>query len=175
MIPRGFEPRTHSLEGCCSIQLSYETIIFLKFGCNVASVFLKFGCNVASVFSNSRAKVLLFFEMCKFFVFIFFACAQGLRGKKPKKHPSRRIVTLSGPLAVAVSLCNCKQAFIAPTAITITYQGRPIQRRAKTPARAQRRPKKQLLRTKTKTKTKTFYVSQQYSRTRNMFFKFGTN
>ena len=26
VIPRGFEPRTHSLEGCCSIQLSYETI-----------------------------------------------------------------------------------------------------------------------------------------------------
>ena len=25
VIPRGFEPRTHSLEGCCSIQLSYET------------------------------------------------------------------------------------------------------------------------------------------------------
>ena len=25
VIPRGFEPRTHSLEGCCSIQLSYGT------------------------------------------------------------------------------------------------------------------------------------------------------
>ena len=25
VISRGFEPRTHSLEGCCSIQLSYET------------------------------------------------------------------------------------------------------------------------------------------------------
>ena len=25
-ISRGFEPLTHSLEGCCSIQLSYETI-----------------------------------------------------------------------------------------------------------------------------------------------------
>ena len=30
VIPRGFEPRTHSLEGCCSIQLSYETIIFMS-------------------------------------------------------------------------------------------------------------------------------------------------
>ena len=39
VIPRGFEPRTHSLEGCCSIQLSYETsnafsnaenLVFLK-------------------------------------------------------------------------------------------------------------------------------------------------
>ena len=25
VIRRGFEPRTHSLEGCCSIQLSYQT------------------------------------------------------------------------------------------------------------------------------------------------------
>ncbi len=25
VIPPGFEPGTHSLEGCCSIQLSYET------------------------------------------------------------------------------------------------------------------------------------------------------
>ena len=132
MIPRGFEPRTHSLEGCCSIQLSYETIIFSQIRLQCCERFSQIRLQCCDpVFSNSRAKVLLFFEMCKFFVFIFFACAQGLRGKKPKKHPSRRIVTLSGPLAVAVSLCNCKQAFIAPTAITITYQGRPIQRRAK--------------------------------------------
>ena len=26
VIPAGFEPTTRSLEGCCSIQLSYETI-----------------------------------------------------------------------------------------------------------------------------------------------------
>ena len=26
VIPAGFEPTTHSLEGCCSIQLSYGTI-----------------------------------------------------------------------------------------------------------------------------------------------------
>ena len=25
VIPKGFEPLTHSLEGCCSIQLSYGT------------------------------------------------------------------------------------------------------------------------------------------------------
>ena len=123
-------------------------------------------------FSQIRVQRYYFFLKCANFLFLFFLLARrAWGGKKPKKHPSRRIVTLSGPLAVAVSLCNCKQAFIAPTAITITYQGRPIQRRAKTPARAQCRPKKQLLRTK----TKTFYVSQQYSRTRNMFFKFGTN
>ena len=29
VIPSGFEPETHSLEGCCSIQLSYGTIIFM--------------------------------------------------------------------------------------------------------------------------------------------------
>ena len=28
MIRLGFEPKTHSLEGCCSIQLSYQTIAF---------------------------------------------------------------------------------------------------------------------------------------------------
>ena len=27
VIPLGFEPKTHSLEGCCSIQLSYGTIL----------------------------------------------------------------------------------------------------------------------------------------------------
>ena len=28
VIRLGFEPKTHSLEGCCSIQLSYQTIFF---------------------------------------------------------------------------------------------------------------------------------------------------
>ena len=28
VIRSGFEPETHSLEGCCSIQLSYQTITF---------------------------------------------------------------------------------------------------------------------------------------------------
>ena len=28
VIRLGFEPKTHILEGCCSIQLSYRTIIF---------------------------------------------------------------------------------------------------------------------------------------------------
>ena len=27
VIRSGFEPETHSLEGCCSIQLSYRTIM----------------------------------------------------------------------------------------------------------------------------------------------------
>ena len=31
VIRLGFEPKTHSLEGCCSIQLSYQTIILCQF------------------------------------------------------------------------------------------------------------------------------------------------
>ena len=30
VIRMGFEPMTHSLEGCCSIQLSYQTDLMLK-------------------------------------------------------------------------------------------------------------------------------------------------
>ena len=30
VIPAGFEPTTHSLEGCCSIQLSYGTLLRRK-------------------------------------------------------------------------------------------------------------------------------------------------
>ena len=30
MIRLGFEPRTHSLEGCCSIQLSYQTDLLCR-------------------------------------------------------------------------------------------------------------------------------------------------
>ena len=42
VIRLGFEPKTHSLEGCCSIQLSYQTIIFsdskhsLKIECKIS-------------------------------------------------------------------------------------------------------------------------------------------
>ncbi len=40
VIPAGFEPTTHSLEGCCSIQLSYETIFsFLKKRCKSKPIF----------------------------------------------------------------------------------------------------------------------------------------
>ena len=37
VIQAGFEPTTHSLEGCCSIQLSYWTYLvveFVKNSCN---------------------------------------------------------------------------------------------------------------------------------------------
>ena len=30
MIRSGFEPETHSLEGCCSIQLSYQTLVGMR-------------------------------------------------------------------------------------------------------------------------------------------------
>ena len=30
VIRSGFEPETHSLEGCCSIQLSYQTVLRLQ-------------------------------------------------------------------------------------------------------------------------------------------------
>ena len=47
VIPSGFEPETHSLEGCCSIQLSYGT--------------------KGGGFENPRAKVLFFLRSTKFF------------------------------------------------------------------------------------------------------------
>ena len=37
MIPAGFEPTTHSLEGCCSIQLSYGTILKYLHFCYTSS------------------------------------------------------------------------------------------------------------------------------------------
>ena len=30
VIRSGFEPETHSLEGCCSIQLSYQTLVGMR-------------------------------------------------------------------------------------------------------------------------------------------------
>ena len=40
VIRLGFEPKTHSLEGCCSIQLSYQTIFF---GCKDTAFFQSVG------------------------------------------------------------------------------------------------------------------------------------
>ena len=45
VIPSGFEPETHSLEGCCSIQLSYGTNL---------------------VIIKSAAKVYIFLDITKF-------------------------------------------------------------------------------------------------------------
>gem|GEM_PF-3759644 len=44
-IPPGFEPGTHSLEGCCSIQLSYGTI------CKISTAKLQF---FSIFFSNGQ-------------------------------------------------------------------------------------------------------------------------
>ena len=53
VIRAGFEPATHSLEGCCSIQLSYQTKPFSPFQ--------------GGKISKRGAKLLLFFEISKFF------------------------------------------------------------------------------------------------------------
>ena len=39
VIPLGFEPKTHSLEGCCSIQLSYGTIMSPEGDCKDSQFF----------------------------------------------------------------------------------------------------------------------------------------
>ena len=86
VIRSGFEPETHSLEGCCSIQLSYQTLVGIglrernapcAFG---SSPFLLLKCVVFKVLThktthvgtqnsaykgNLGAKVLLFWELCK--------------------------------------------------------------------------------------------------------------
>ncbi len=41
VIRAGFEPTTHSLEGCCSIQLSYRTILFAFSECKDSIFWLK--------------------------------------------------------------------------------------------------------------------------------------
>ena len=50
MIRLGFEPKTHSLEGCCSIQLSYQTIAFRD--CKITQFFIKM---------NKKYKILFVF------------------------------------------------------------------------------------------------------------------
>ena len=49
VIRLGFEPKTHSLEGCCSIQLSYQTITLAA-----AKILLFFKCGY--VFAKKMAK-----------------------------------------------------------------------------------------------------------------------
>jgi hypothetical protein len=46
VIPAGFEPTTRSLEGCCSIQLSYETILWQRL--------LYQGCKSTLILHKSR-------------------------------------------------------------------------------------------------------------------------
>ena len=58
VIPAGFEPTTHSLEGCCSIQLSYGTILFMA---NHAPSFMG---GLAHLRCKSKQNILI----CKIFV-----------------------------------------------------------------------------------------------------------
>ena len=53
MIRLGFEPKTHSLEGCCSIQLSYQTIAIC--GCKNSDFF-----DVRACFFGKKQKNALF-------------------------------------------------------------------------------------------------------------------
>ena len=48
VIRLGFEPKTHSLEGCCSIQLSYRTDPYLLLTCSGTDV--KSGCKDSDYF-----------------------------------------------------------------------------------------------------------------------------
>ena len=43
VIRLGFEPKTHSLEGCCSIQLSYRTILMFH---RLSCLFVKNGLQI---------------------------------------------------------------------------------------------------------------------------------
>ena len=52
VIRLGFEPKTHSLEGCCSIQLSYRTDpYFLPF---CTGRFRKVAANIMEIFEMSK-------------------------------------------------------------------------------------------------------------------------
>ena len=54
VIRSGFEPETHSLEGCCSIQLSYQTS--LECACRMNDVFGVLGATaIPPLNPNSRS------------------------------------------------------------------------------------------------------------------------
>ncbi len=55
VIPSGFEPETHSLEGCCSIQLSYGTPFFVRFAFCESDA------------TKTTAKLAIFCETAKFY------------------------------------------------------------------------------------------------------------
>ena len=66
VIPAGFEPTTHSLEGCCSIQLSYGTSttytqkLRIITGKTASDKLLRCKCNenisICKIFSRSEQK-----------------------------------------------------------------------------------------------------------------------
>ena len=57
VIRLGFEPKTHSLEGCCSIQLSYRTIV-IRMG---SHVWVLFWVRYVACFPNAAAKIEKYF------------------------------------------------------------------------------------------------------------------
>ena len=75
VIRSGFEPETHSLEGCCSIQLSYQTLVgmrlqeetrYTSLACRDSTRKITYvGTQISAYKGNLGAKVLLFFELCK--------------------------------------------------------------------------------------------------------------
>ena len=70
VIPAGFEPTTHSLEGCCSIQLSYETGLFICI-CKSEDYLYKYKIIIISVYAfilQKRCKSSLFFGILQLFI-----------------------------------------------------------------------------------------------------------
>ena len=96
VIRSGFEPETHSLEGCCSIQLSYQTPRVSAFVLVLAHEITRAGTLNSAYKGNLDAKVLLFFELCKYFckiltkvlqkAFATQVCALHLRCDLPIRH-----------------------------------------------------------------------------------------
>ena len=74
VIRLGFEPKTHSLEGCCSIQLSYRTDPYLlSFG----GLFL---LGSRALLSKVGANIVYFFESTKFFSVAVYSESEGQDG-----------------------------------------------------------------------------------------------
>ena len=63
VIRLGLKPRTHSLEGCCSIQLSYRTKHFGKLNIHLTPV--RFFMLLFRLLSIVSAKVITFLLLCK--------------------------------------------------------------------------------------------------------------
>ncbi len=55
VIRSGFEPETHSLEGCCSIQLSYQTSRVRQFRALTNDLVVVRALNASALNPNSRS------------------------------------------------------------------------------------------------------------------------
>ena len=63
MIRLGFEPKTHSLEGCCSIQLSYRTDPYV-FPVRWNALQWKVGAKVVKIFGIARVEINTLLFIC---------------------------------------------------------------------------------------------------------------